>query len=95
MVYGNQRLSPTDVPTFFSGLVGVLTVKFVHDHNIEHLIELNLLWLAWLGLLLLRAKFRGGKILNTESGVYQGFGIAFYLVGLLMACVYYLVYSGT
>lgn len=94
MIYtpGRGRLSPTDVPTFFSGIAGLFTVKLIHTHDVRKLIVLNVLWVAWLGLILLRARFRGGKLLSFECGLYQGFAIAFYLLGLLMACVYYLVY---
>ncbi|HZV35270.1 MAG TPA: hypothetical protein VFB72_11910 [Verrucomicrobiae bacterium] len=92
MIYGRQRLSPTDVPTFFSAIAGLFTVKLIHAHDVTRLIVLNVLWLAWLGLISLRAKFHGGKLLSFDCGLYQGFAIAFYLLGLLMACVYYLVY---
>jgi hypothetical protein len=92
MVSGRHSLSPTDVPAVFSALIGIFTVRLVHSHNIERLIEVNLAWLAWLGLIYLRAKMNGGKILNHESGLYYGFAVAHYLLGLLMACVYYLVY---
>ncbi|HWF20401.1 MAG TPA: hypothetical protein VG754_14110 [Verrucomicrobiae bacterium] len=95
MAYGTHKLSPTDVPFFFSGFIGVYTVKLVHAHDLQHLIEVNVLWLVWLVLLYWRAKARAGKILGMQVGVYSGFGIASYFVGLLMACVYYLVYANT
>jgi hypothetical protein len=88
-----KRLTPSDIPSFFGGAVGVLTVAYVHNHNVPRLITLNALWLLSLALIFLRSRYRGGKLLNFPAGLYYGCGIAFYMIGLLMACVYYVVYS--
>jgi len=94
MIYGRQRLSPTDVTMFYSGWVGVSSVSLLHNHKVERLLLVTGLWLASLALIHFRARMRDGKVLGMGAGFYYGVAVAFYLQGLLLASVYYVVYAG-
>ena len=88
-----HRPTPFDILTFYSAGVGVATVIFVHAHRLGPLIELNVLWLACLALIYWRARSTGGRLLNLHAGFFYGGSLALYLIGLLLSCVYFVVYG--
>jgi hypothetical protein len=88
-----RGLTPLDIPTFFSACAGVATVVLVHSHQVGTLIELNVLWLAYLALIHLRARAIDGSLLDLPAGFFCGDAIASYLLGLLLSSVYYVVYG--
>ncbi len=87
------RPTPFDIPAFFSVAVGIATVNFVHAHRLEALLGWNAAWLVYLALIYFRARATGGKLLNVPAGFFYGDAIVMYLMGLLLASVYYVVYA--
>jgi hypothetical protein len=88
-----RQPTPFDILMVLSTGCGVATVVYVHSHQSGSLIEWNALWLACLAVIHWRARISGGKLLNLPAGFFYVGAIAFYLMGLLLSCVYVVVYG--
>lgn len=72
---------------------GALAVRFVHGHQLGLLLATQSLWVLSLIFIRVRARRAGGKFLESESVFYSGFGIPFFIVGLLLAACFYTIFS--
>jgi hypothetical protein len=69
-----------------------MVIKFVYDHRVMDLLGVNGLWLACLGAIHLRATGADGNFFGSDARLYYGFGLANFLLGLVLAsaaCILY------
>jgi len=87
----NSKLPPSGFHNFFSLGIGAATAHFIHSHQVAVLLATQVLWVLSLVFISARAKRAGGKFLEAEISLYLGFGIPFYVAGLLFAACFYTV----
>lgn len=86
-------LTASGFHNFFSLVIGAITVRLVHAHEVVLLVAAQVLWLLSMAFINARAKRAGGKFLEAEVSLYHGLGISLYVMGLLLAACFYTVFS--
>ncbi len=89
MVSSRNRLPPYGFQGFFSLGIGLVTPRFIHEHEVGMFLATQVLWVLSMLFISMRAKGGGGKFLETEASLYLGISVPAYVVGLLFAGWYY------
>ena len=85
----SKNMPPPVFYCLFSLGMGLVTTRFVHNHELAMLVATQVIWVLSLVFIRTRGMRTGGKFLETEVYNYEGFGIVAYVVGLLFgACAY-------